>query len=582
MLRPRYLPICRFVGRLQHTTGTSSGGKRFQTSIATKKDEELEEAAETPSRTTSTEHSHENKNTGLRTADSVQPSQTNYETLIQQFERSLPSGIKLRYDVETKAEKQNNLEKVKVIFAAFENALSLGKHPSRSLLESLLRIAHYTQDAGQNSLIMSMFEKYWIPLSPEMTEYAISHLTHQGKFEECLKFCERQIRGDRAIPSEAWETLIRAAILRQKHDFALEVFQRVDTLAEKAGWSARSRLSLTIYYDALVAFADEYYLTGIQWVWNRVIRSGQLERIDLGACTKVLNVCGRNGLPILATEVMQYISMMGFEPATYHYASLIESYCVAGDVKNAFLILSVMRQQGIKPTSVCAGPIVRFLAADLDLVDRAFFTLQDAHAEGQIIDTVALNAVIDASVLMRDLSRAVATYQEHESLGVNPNLDTLNSLITGCVGAQKKELALSLVLAFREKHKIMAGGRTFERLIFVCLLQDDYEDAFKYLEEMKEEGHQPSIRVYSLIIRRCISQDDPRAKIAYEEMKGWGYRHPMIDKLFSGRSDVRVPVITSASTGAYDRLFSFTESDRWFKPREQVKLETGQETAEVQ
>lgn len=277
---------------------------------------------------------------------------------------------------------------------------------------------------------------------------------------------------------------------------------------------------------------------------------------------------------------MQYISRLGFEPTIYHYASLIESYCVAGDVKNAFMILNIMRKQGKKPTDACAGPIVRFLATDVDLVDRAFFTLQDAHAAGQTIDTVALNAVIDASVLMQDLSRAIATYQEHESLGVNPNLDTLNSLMTGCIGAQNKVLALSLVAAFREKHSIVAGGRTFERLIYVCILQDDYEDAFKYLEEMKEEGHQPSIGVYSLIIRRCVAQRDPRAKIAYEEMKGWGYRHPLVDRLFTGAPDVRRPLVTAASTGTYDRLLTFAESDRWFKPKDQISLKTTEKQEE--
>ncbi len=63
-------------------------------------------------------------------------------------------------------------------------------------------------------------------------------------------------------------------------------------------------------------------------------------------------------------------------------------------------------------------------------------------------------------------------------------------------------------------------------MIYLCLTQETYEDAFFYLEEMKAAGHVPPIRTYAKIIRRCIGANDPRYKMALEEMGEIGYSAP--------------------------------------------------------
>lgn len=452
-------------------------------------------------------------------------------------------------------------------FAAVEvldDLLRKGKHPSKQALESLVTIACTAHDDQQIARLQSLYEAYWLHMSRTSIDLIGKHYCRFDAFEQCIDFYEKQMRHGRTVSREAWTELLTALLDKNETTVALELLQKIEDFSKRGGIVT---LPQRLYYDALTAFANAYHASGLQWTWHRAIRSKGLQRIDLGTCTKVMNACGRCGLPVLATDVLKYLASLEISPKSFHYSALIDSYCVAGDVKNAFNILDIMRREGMDPSPTTASAILNFMSTDLDLIDRAFFTLQDIKAAGGNIDISAFNSVIDASVLRRDVSRAVATYQEHENLGVVPDVHTLNSLITGCVGSYQKELAISMIKVFREKHLVGANAQTYAGLISVCILQEDYEDAFTYLEEMKSEGHQPSVEIYSLIIRRCVSQNDPRGKVAYDEMKGWGYRDRHIQDLFNGRGRAIRPHVTERNSGIYNHLLTMSESKRYFAPK---------------
>ena len=65
--------------------------------------------------------------------------------------------------------------------------------------------------------------------------------------------------------------------------------------------------------------------------------------------------------------------------------------------------------------------------------------------------------------------------------------------------------------------------RTYENMIWLCLSQSTYEDAFFYLEEMKSLGMVPPLIVYESIIRKLVTVGDTRYNIALEELKECGY-----------------------------------------------------------
>jgi hypothetical protein len=64
---------------------------------------------------------------------------------------------------------------------------------------------------------------------------------------------------------------------------------------------------------------------------------------------------------------------------------------------------------------------------------------------------------------------------------------------------------------------------TYERIIRLCLLPAEYDDAFLHLEGMKERGIKPSEGIYRAILAKCLDFEDQRWRLVQEEMVEQGY-----------------------------------------------------------
>ena len=434
--------------------------------------------------------------------------------------------------------------------AILESLHSQNRHPSRKAVQSLLAITCLAGVHSHVNIVLDLFKRYWIPLRDSSVLHLTRFYADAGEPEQCLAFLEVQIKAGITIPVLAWQELISLYFRIDEHDAALEAIQKSESLAQR---NQNVRLFPSFYFHSLSQFARIYHTEGIQYIWQKAIATGILSSLDVGLCTNILNACARRGLPILATDVMNYLARQKSPAKGYHYASLIQSYCRAGDVRTAFKILAIMRAEGVPPTNMTASSIVDAISTSLDLIDRAFFTLQDIKADGGTVDVSAFNAVLDACIIRKDLSRAIATYEDYESLGVTPDIDTLNTLLTGCVGNYNKDLALVLVDTFSKSHSIVPDLTTYHNLMAVCILQQNYEDVFKFLEQCKSAGHQPPASIYSTIYNRLKNEGDSRSEVAKAEASGWGYR-------------IRDGKVDEYSTGVWGRLSSMTDSKN-FKQR---------------
>ncbi len=73
---------------------------------------------------------------------------------------------------------------------------------------------------------------------------------------------------------------------------------------------------------------------------------------------------------------------------------------------------------------------------------------------------------------------------------------------------------------------------TYDRLIMTCLHEDDFEDAFRYLEEMEDVGRASAENAQlgwwmrggtaAAMVRRCVTDRDPRAWAILEKMEERG------------------------------------------------------------
>jgi len=236
----------------------------------------------------------------------------------------------------------------------------------------------------------------------------------------------------------------------------------------------------------------------------------------------VLHTAARHGLPDLATDALRVLKLLGATWQEHHFAPLIEAFCRANNLKDALVTLDIMRSNDIEPLTQTALPILNAISRDVDVVDTTWAVIDEMHKEKKRIDVSALNVIVQASVILGDLQRAVGTYKSYSDYGVKPNLDTFNFLLEGCISSSHRELGDLLLVEMKEE-KIKPDRDTYKNMILLCLTQDTYEDAFFYLEEMKAGNQVPPLRVYEALVRKCASVGDSRCHIAIAEIEGCGY-----------------------------------------------------------
>jgi pentatricopeptide repeat protein len=220
----------------------------------------------------------------------------------------------------------------------------------------------------------------------------------------------------------------------------------------------------------------------------------------------------------LGTEVLRVVNEIGAPWQEHHLACMIEAFCKENRLKEAFETLHVMRENGITPAAETAHPIFNLIKGDIDIIDKTWGILNQLQAEGKGVDISAINAIIQATVYLGDLQRAVGTYKSLPDYGVEPNVETFNLLLSACIAVSHRELG-DYLLSEMKKASLKPDARTYERLIILCLTQTDYEDAFFYLEEMKGHNFLPTIGIYEAVIKRCVTAGDSRYTLAVEEMK---------------------------------------------------------------
>lgn len=239
---------------------------------------------------------------------------------------------------------------------------------------------------------------------------------------------------------------------------------------------------------------------------------------DDGLCLATLNVAARHGEPSLASDVFRVLGNREVQFGEHHYAALLESYVVSGDLAAAFSVLAVMRGAGVPPAEHTARPIVlRLTQGDTATPQDAFEILQSVQRKGKIVDLAALNALMAAHVARADIDAAFEVYNRFPDFSLRPETSTFNILLKGAQEQGRKDFALNVVSEMKEM-KVMPDASTYEGAFGACLAQEDYEDAFLWLEEMRSRGMRPRLAMYSALARRCYTEKDRRYTVALSEM----------------------------------------------------------------
>jgi pentatricopeptide repeat protein len=201
------------------------------------------------------------------------------------------------------------------------------------------------------------------------------------------------------------------------------------------------------------------------------------------------------------------------------YEMLLEAYITAGDLRIALTVLVVMEEAGVQADSNTANPIVSYLRQGRSRPMEAFNILEEFAQAQRKVPAAAINAIIQTCVAMADLEQAIEVYKSlHTICPKGPNVETFNTLFQGCRTARRKELAMFFAAEMIQL-KIQPNLLTYDRLVLVCGECGDIDDAFRYYEEMRDQGWHPRDGTYSQLIQMCAHYKDERAYAVLDDMK---------------------------------------------------------------
>ncbi|KIJ68158.1 hypothetical protein HYDPIDRAFT_148513 [Hydnomerulius pinastri MD-312] len=398
-------------------------------------------------------------------------------------------------------------------WAVIDDMTAMGLTPDRQSYHHLMHACRWSQANTMWEIVDTMKE---IGIEPNEHTYAliIKRMTTTESIELALQYFEEMSRRGLTPELTTAQDIVRLATDMNFPRLAVELAQNFEARSVR-------RIDGETWMSCLISSAEGLYAAGVETCWQKIVHVLNLSP-DEGACLSVLHTCARHGLADLAIDAMRVLRTTGVDLQEHHFAPLIEAFCKADKLEDAFNTLDTMRNRSIAPTTETARPITELLQKDVDHVDSAWEALDHLQKEGKAIDPVAINSIIQASVILGDLQRAVGAYKTFPDYHCKPNIETFNSLLSGCVDAKHRELGNKLLLDLKQAD-LKPTATTYERIIMLCLTQSSYEDAFFYLEEMKAQKFVPSAKTYGAIIRTCVVAGDSRHTMALQEMEQCGY-----------------------------------------------------------
>jgi pentatricopeptide repeat protein len=243
-------------------------------------------------------------------------------------------------------------------------------------------------------------------------------------------------------------------------------------------------------------------------------------------CVSILNLAARFSDPDLATSAIQHLTTRRSSLSPFHYEALLAAYVGADDLKTAFRILNIMSNAGLEPDSSSTRPLYLYLSSSKDLPAKAWIALHELHEDGHEVPIAAINVVIESTISVGHFDEAMGLYKRvHTICESGANTETFNIMLQGCSRRKSKDVAMFLASEMTALG-VKPDQLTYDRLILVCLNEDDYEDSFLYLEEMKTAGNLKGEEdswwmrrgTAMAMVKKCVANNDRRVWRVLDEM----------------------------------------------------------------
>lgn len=191
-------------------------------------------------------------------------------------------------------------------------------------------------------------------------------------------------------------------------------------------------------------------------------------KLDEGTTVEIMSLWAKRGLwrRMLELEATLSAHWPESQPSDTVLRLLLHAFVKRAHVENVplaevFRVLHLMDEKGAAVAAAAAAsslpaPIaprsaalvvhrLDYLLRSTEMVDQAFYVLEDLREAGARVTVDDLTLVVRGSGRLPDLDRAFATFAEYPSFGLQPDLNAYKELLRACWRAKEPEAALHVL-----------------------------------------------------------------------------------------------------------------------------------------
>ncbi|ORZ00659.1 hypothetical protein BCR43DRAFT_485595 [Syncephalastrum racemosum] len=382
--------------------------------------------------------------------------------------------------------------------------------PTFQFFHKALHLAAGLGDSELQARILEKMHDYKYPMTSKVYQKLFFCMRQNGELERALDTLEEMKRKSIAPSVSTLGLVFDIAILYKEPKIAYDLLQQAAASHEHETFHTHA---IRMHHELLRCAATNGSYEVVKKCWREGILGKRCEP-DEGLITQILFVAADHKDPELASQVFRAFGEHGYTYKTHHFETLMESFAALFDWKSTFRLLGVMRSRGLKPDKRLARALMKPLTADSGQVHTACQALEELYTEENAVDVVAFNMVLYAFAYKNQ-------FEICPKLGVDPNVETLETLLDACIHARKVAEGVEYYNSFAERG--MQSQTAMSKMVVLACTEEDYEIAFDYLEDMKSRGITPLRGCLYRLVKKMAETDDDRLPLALDDMAAYGY-----------------------------------------------------------
>ncbi|KAI1444497.1 hypothetical protein F5Y02DRAFT_418948 [Annulohypoxylon stygium] len=414
------------------------------------------------------------------------------------------------YESLIRANVDKNHGSAKVANRLFEEMQSLNIATTPQIYQALLEVTAVHPDYILRNKVLFEMKNRWYSLTGDDQTSVIIGLLRDTQYELALEKLEEMQNNPVTIPSWLYEIFLYTFGELGFHEETLAILKhrlRIANIASKP-------LSPNAWQFLLDVFSRDAFYDGIKYIWDHSVSPGYINPPD-GVVMNTLNAASSHADASLAMEAIQMLSSRGRKLELHHYEALIDIHAQENDIRKAFTVLCIMAKAGLRPDLSSTRSIFRTLRNSPSETDAALEILSDLRLRYQV-PIAAFNVVLEATEVHHVFKVALDLYRNiRQFCADGPDLETYHVLLSHCTRGR----SMNFLVAEMKTFSIEPIQTTYDHLIRISCFQDNYEQAFQFLEKMKASKTAGIPNDWWLsrdsalaLVRRCIQAEDIRAQ----------------------------------------------------------------------